>query len=138
MSGGGRSLGLPLLAALLPLAIGLPARSQEPPRPNIVLITVDDLGWTDLSVQGSTYLETPHLDGLAAQGMRFTDAYAPAAICSPSRAGMMTGRYPARIGITDWIRSRFQGGEIPADRRHRHARRRCAQRCEHAREDQRQ
>jgi len=114
----GRFAGLPLLAALLSLAVPVPARSQQALQPNIVLITVDDLGWTDLSVQGSTYLETPHIDGLAAQGMRFTDAYAAASICSPSRAAMLTGRYPARIGITDWIRSRFQGGEIPADRRH--------------------
>lgn len=86
-------------------------------RPNIVIINIDDLGWTDLSVQGSTYVETPHIDGLAAQGMRFTNAYSAAAICSPSRAALLTGRYPARLGITDWIRARFQGGTIPADRK---------------------
>lgn len=85
-------------------------------RLNVVLIVVDDLGWTDLSVQGSTYYETPHIDGLASQGIRFTDAYAAAAICSPTRAAILTGRYPARISITDWIRSRFQGGEIPANK----------------------
>ena len=82
-------------------------------RPNVVLVTVDDLGWTDLSVQGSTYYETPHIDALASAGMRFTNAYAAAAICSPSRAAILTGRYPARVGITDWIRAPFQGGEIP-------------------------
>lgn len=82
---------------------------------NVVVILVDDLGWTDLSVQGSTYFETPHIDGLASEGVRFTDAYAAAAICSPTRAAVLTGRYPARVGITDWIRARFQGGKIPSD-----------------------
>lgn len=82
-----------------------------------MIVNIDDMGWTDLSVQGSVYYETPHIDGLAARGLRFTNAYAAAAICSPSRAALLTGRYPARIGITDWIRARFQGGTIPADRR---------------------
>lgn len=95
---------------------GEPARVQQT-RPNIVIVYVDDMGWTDLSVQGSVYYETPHIDGLAAQGIRFTNAYAAAAICSPSRAALLTGRYPARIGVTDWIRSRFQGGTIPVDKK---------------------
>jgi arylsulfatase A len=91
--------------------------AQDAPPPNVVLIVVDDLGWADLSSQGSTYYETPHIDGLAARGVRFTNAYAAAAICSPSRAALLTGRYPARIGITDWIRAEFQGGTIPPDHR---------------------
>jgi arylsulfatase A len=70
---------------------------------NIVLINVDDLGWTDLSCYGSQYYETPNIDRLAAQGMRFTNGYASCAVCSPTRASIMTGRYPARIGVTDWI-----------------------------------
>ena len=70
---------------------------------NVILINVDDLGWTDLSCYGSRFYETPHIDGLAAQGMKFTDAYAACAVCSPTRAAIMTGRYPARTGITDWI-----------------------------------
>jgi arylsulfatase A len=70
---------------------------------NIILIDVDDLGWMDLSCYGSGYYETPNIDRLAAQGMRFTDGYASCAVCSPTRASIMTGRYPARIGITDWI-----------------------------------
>ena len=86
-------------------------------RPNIVIILVDDLGWMDLSCQGSRYYETPNLDSLAAQGMRFTNAYAACAVCSPTRAAVQTGRYPARLGVTDWIRSRFQGGAIPADKK---------------------
>ncbi len=85
-------------------------------KPNIVLITIDDLGWADIGCNGSTYYETPHIDRLAAEGMRFTQAYAAAAICSPTRSALMTGRAPTRLGITDWIRARFQGGEIPADK----------------------
>lgn len=76
--------------------------------PNIVLILVDDLGWMDLSCQGSDYYRTPNIDKLASQGMRFTDAYAACAVCSPTRAAVMTGRWPARVGVTDWIRARFQ------------------------------
>ena len=78
--------------------------------PNIVLIVVDDLGWKDVGFMGSDYYETPNIDKLADQGMYFTDAYAAAAICSPTRAAIMTGKYPARLGITDWIRAKFQGG----------------------------
>lgn len=84
--------------------------------PNIVLILVDDLGWMDLGCQGSDLFETPHLDKLAAEGIRFTNAYAACAVCSPTRAAVQTGRYPARLFVTDWIRARFQGGKIPADR----------------------
>src|SRR5690606_36813306 len=84
-------------------------------QPNIILITIDDLGWADLGCYGSTYYETPNIDRLAAEGIRFTSAYASAAICSPTRAALMTGKAPARTGITDWIRARFQGGEIPTD-----------------------
>ncbi len=86
-------------------------------KPNIVFILVDDLGWTDAACYGSRYYETPNIDRLAAQGMRFTDAYAACAVCSPTRAAVMTGRYPARLGVTDWIRSRFQGGAIPDDKK---------------------
>ncbi len=83
-------------------------------KPNVVLVLVDDLGWADLACYGSSLYETPHLDRLAREGMRFTDAYAACAVCSPTRAAVMTGLYPGRIGITDWIRARFQGGKIPA------------------------
>jgi arylsulfatase A len=91
----------------------LSAAAERPP--NVVLVLVDDLGWTDLACFGSKYYETPHLDKLATQGMKFTNAYAACAVCSPTRAAVMTGRYPARTGITDWIRARFQGGKIPAN-----------------------
>ncbi len=79
------------------------------------MILVDDLGWMDLGCQGSRYYETPHVDGLARQGMRFTNGYAACAVCSPTRAAVQTGRYPVRLGVTDWIRGRFQGGIIGAD-----------------------
>jgi arylsulfatase A-like enzyme len=78
--------------------------------PNIILINVDDLGWTDLGCYGSRYYETPNIDQLASQGMRFTNAYSAASVCSPTRASIITGKYPARLGITDWIRAEFQGG----------------------------
>jgi len=72
-------------------------------RPNIVFILLDDLGWKDLTCYGSTFYETPRLDELAAQGMRFTDAYATCPVCSPTRASILTGKYPATVGITNWI-----------------------------------
>ena len=70
---------------------------------NFVFIMVDDLGWTGLGCYGSKYYETPNIDRLASQGILFTDSYAACQVCSPTRASLMTGRYPARIGVTDWI-----------------------------------
>lgn len=70
---------------------------------NVVLFVIDDLGATDLGCYGSTFYETPRLDKLAGSGMRFTSAYAACPVCSPTRASIMTGRYPARVGITDFI-----------------------------------
>ena len=75
-------------------------------RPNLVLLMVDDMGWGDLGCYGSEFHETPHIDRLAAEGVRFTDAYASSPVCSPSRASVMTGKSPARIRITDWIPGR--------------------------------
>ena len=86
-------------------------------KPNVVLILIDDMGWIDTGCYGSKFYETPNIDRLAAEGMRFTDGYAACAVCSPTRAAVMTGRYPARLGVTDWIRSRFQGGKIPDDKK---------------------
>lgn len=68
--------------------------------PNVVFILADDLGWRDTSLYGSTFYETPHIDALARRGMMFTNAYAAAAICSPTRASILTGLHPARLGIT--------------------------------------
>lgn len=72
-------------------------------RPNFVFILVDDLGRTDIGVDGSTFYETPNIDSIANSGMRFTDGYATCQVCSPSRASIMTGKYTPRHGITDWI-----------------------------------
>ncbi|MHC4584719.1 MAG: sulfatase [Planctomycetota bacterium] len=74
-------------------------------RPNIVFILVDDLGWSDVGCYGSDLHETPNIDRLARQGMRFTDAYAAAPVCSPTRASIMTGKYPARLHMTIWYES---------------------------------
>lgn len=98
--------------------LSVSAFSQEKKGFNILLIHVDDLGATDLGVFGSDFYETPNIDRLASEGMLFTQSYAAAAICSPSRAALMTGKYPARTGITDWIRAKFQGGSglaLPTD-----------------------
>jgi arylsulfatase A-like enzyme len=73
------------------------------PRKNVVFILVDDLGWRDLGCFGSTFYETPNIDRLAANGMKFTQAYAACPVCSPTRASIMTGKYPQRVGITDYI-----------------------------------
>lgn len=71
--------------------------------PNIVLILIDDMGWRDLGCYGSSFYEAPHIDALAARGTRFTQAYAAAPVCSPTRASLMSGKYPARVGITQYI-----------------------------------
>jgi arylsulfatase A-like enzyme len=75
-------------------------------RPNIVFILIDDMGWRDLSCYGSDFYETPNIDRLFREGMQFTDAYAAAPVCSPTRASILTGKYPANVGVTDYI-----GGE---------------------------
>ena len=91
---------IPLLIALF--ALVRLASTQAPPAPlNVVIILADDLGWIDLSCQGSSFYDTPHIDRLAREGIRFTDAYAAAAVCSPTRAALLTGRAPARTGVTD-------------------------------------
>jgi len=72
-------------------------------RRNFVFFLVDDLGWRDLGCFGSTFYETPHIDKLCASGTKFTSAYAACPVCSPTRASIMTGKYPPRVGITDYI-----------------------------------
>jgi arylsulfatase A-like enzyme len=72
-------------------------------KPNVVVFLIDDLGWSDLSCMGSKLYETPHLDRMASQGMKFTHAYSACTVCSPTRAALLTGKYPARLHITDWI-----------------------------------
>jgi arylsulfatase A-like enzyme len=90
-----------VLSFLALACIGYSAAAAE--RLNVVLILADDLGWTDLACYGSDLHETPHLDRLAKDGMRFTQAYSACTVCSPTRAALLTGKYPARLRITDWI-----------------------------------
>lgn len=73
------------------------------PKTNVVLILIDDLGWKDLGCYGSTFYQTPNIDRLAGEGMRFTDGYAACNVCSPTRAAIMTGKYPARLLLTQWL-----------------------------------
>lgn len=81
-------------------ANGLSANEKSP---NVLVILADDLGWRDLSNEGSTFYESPHIDRIANEGMKFLRGYANCQVCSPSRASVMTGKYPARLKITDWI-----------------------------------
>lgn len=74
-----------------------------PNKQNVVFILVDDLGWTDLGYSGSTFHETPNIDALSESSIQFTNAYASASVCSPTRASILTGKHPARVNITDWI-----------------------------------
>lgn len=105
-------------AACPTLARAAHAVTQRPP--NVVFVSIDDLGWDELGCYGNTYNETPHIDRLAREGMRFTNAYAAAPLCSPTRAALMTGRYPVNTGITDFLRaegaasSKFLSPGIPA------------------------
>src|SRR4026208_1468216 len=91
-----------LLASLFALAAAAVSSAAERP-PNVILILIDDMGWTDLSCYGSKFYETPNIDRLAASGMRLTNGYSACTVCSPTRAAVMTGKYPARLHITDWI-----------------------------------
>jgi len=88
---------------ILFLAANPTALSAAERPPNIVIFFIDDLGATDLGSTGSHFYETPNLDRLAAQGVRFTQAYSACTVCSPTRAALLTGKYPARLHITDWI-----------------------------------
>ncbi len=82
--------------------------AQSRRKPNFIVVLVDDLGWRDWGCYGHPYHETPHLDALAAESVKFTQAYAACPVCSPTRASLMTGRYPARLHLTDWIPGRKQ------------------------------
>jgi arylsulfatase A len=106
-----RSAVLLALGALAACAAGpraaRPADWRPPDaRPNIVLVLADDLGWAELGSYGNRFNETPALDRLAREGVRFTAAYAAGPVCSPTRAALMTGQWPARVGIVDYLRPR--------------------------------
>ena len=101
-----------LLWIFLAASLVLPASAEKL---NFVFILVDDWGWADAGVQGSDFFETPNIDRLAREGMRFTQAYAAAAICSPTRAAILTGKSPARLDMTIWHEGAVRGG--PKNRR---------------------
>ena len=90
-------------AVILSLLAGIATLAAASERPNFLFILVDDLGWADVGVNGSTFYETPSIDGLASRGMRFTDGYVASPMCSPTRASIMTGKHPARLHMTNWI-----------------------------------
>ncbi len=98
-----RSLGLPRWMGTLLLLLLATSPAVEAAKPNVVVILVDDLGWADLGCYGSRFHQTPHLDRLAREGLRFTDAYSACTVCSPTRAALLTGKSPARLHLTDWI-----------------------------------
>ncbi len=106
-----------LTAMLLAPIAALHAAEPKPAnKPNVIVILADDLGWADLSCYGSTFHESPNLDKLATQGMRFTQGYSSSPYCSPSRAAIMTGRHPGRLKITDFIPSNGKSGKFfPAE-----------------------
>ncbi len=102
-------------AALLLLAVVclLQFAAAAAPKPNFIFFLIDDLGRNDLGCYGSKFYRTPNLDRMASQGMKFSDAYAACPVCSPTRASIMTGKYPARLHLTDWLPGR---GDLPAQR----------------------
>ncbi len=87
-------------------------RQQDPPF-NVVFILIDDMGWTDTAAFGSSLYQTPHLDRLTAESVRFTNGYAACPVCSPTRASILTGKYPARLRQTDWIPGRGDRPDQP-------------------------
>lgn len=98
-----RSL-VPAFAVLLALGLQIAAQAADAPgRPNVVFILADDLGWADLGCYGATFYESPNIDRLASEGVRFTQAYTAGAVCSPTRGSIMTGKVPVRTGVTDYI-----------------------------------
>jgi len=82
---------------------GFAAENTPARPPNVIVILVDDMGQTDAACYGSRLYATPHIDQLAKDGVRFTDGYSACTVCSPTRAALLTGKYPARLHLTDWI-----------------------------------
>ncbi|MGB1674292.1 MAG: sulfatase-like hydrolase/transferase, partial [Limisphaerales bacterium] len=88
------------------MLLGMTVLPLEARPPNVIFFLVDDLGWSDLGCYGSRFHETPHMDQLAREGVRFDQAYATCHVCSPSRASILTGKYPARLDLTEWLGGR--------------------------------
>src|SRR6187200_3178354 len=91
-----------LSAAPFAPAAAAPASARQGKEPNIILILTDDEGYADLGCYGSTRTKTPRIDRMASEGIRFTDFYAAASVCTPSRAAMLTGCYPTRVGMGEF------------------------------------
>lgn len=94
------------VAATVPMLSCQNSAKKPDVRPNIVFILLDDLGYSDIGCYGSSFYETPNIDRLASEGIRFTSAYASCPVSSPTRASLMTGKYPVNTGITEWIPGR--------------------------------
>ncbi|MEM7548573.1 MAG: sulfatase [Bacteroidota bacterium] len=106
-----------VLAAILVIIVSSCSTKKDQEltsKPNVIVIVADDMGWHDLASYGNDFIETPNLDALAAHGVRFTNAYAPASLCSPSRASILTGLHPVEVNITEHIHGPFRPSpEIP-------------------------
>lgn len=102
-SGARIKLALAVTAAVTCLGFSFRNKEAQAFKPNFLFILVDDLGWADIGAFGSSFYETPNVDGLAGKGMKFTSAYAACPVCSPTRASILTGKYPARMKTTDWF-----------------------------------
>ncbi len=87
-----------LLTIAYCLGFGAAAYSADAPKPNVLVIVADDLGWGELGCQGNNEIPTPHIDSIAKSGIRFTSGYVSGPYCSPTRAGLMSGRYQQRFG----------------------------------------
>lgn len=95
------------IAALVAVFATADLHAADPPRkPNFIVILIDDMGWGDLGYAGSDFYETPNIDRLAKEGLIFTQGYSSCPVCSPTRASLMTGKYPARLHLTDWLPGR--------------------------------
>ncbi|MHC4675487.1 MAG: sulfatase-like hydrolase/transferase, partial [Planctomycetota bacterium] len=117
-----RQLSIGHLTIILVIAVAVFAyESAGGQKPNFVFILIDDLGWADVGCNGSRFHDTPNVNALAAGGMRFTDGYAACPVCSPTRASIMTGKYPARLKLTNFLvgrRTRKDSPIQPAGYRH--------------------
>src|SRR5688500_8271904 len=92
-----------LLQALALLTLSFAPAPAAEPRPNVVIVLADDLGYGDLGCYGHPVMKTPHLDAFAQQGLRLTQCYSACPVCSPSRSAILTGRTPYRNGVFTWI-----------------------------------
>lgn len=110
---------VPLFLVLIIACSNSPEYNLSGSKPNIVFILADDMGWADLPVYGNRFNEAPHLERMAKEGIRFTDAYAACPVCSPTRASILSGQYPARVGVIDFITGHWRPYEeviVPKNR----------------------